>query len=147
MNREIKFRVWDLNNLEWGNADCLECGNQGSLMYYGHTPNRDKFTLQQFTGLKDKNGKDIYEGDVLFEYEDNRQKILLESDIYEVRDDLPKLVDKDVVINSGYIFYSPPEFKLRYFSKKISGVVSSSLYYNYNYEIVGNIFENPEYLK
>ncbi len=58
MSREIKFRVWDNINKEWVVGLGLTLGSMSRDA-------GDIFTLMQYTGLKDKNGKEIYEGDIV----------------------------------------------------------------------------------
>lgn len=119
--REIKFRVYnprdnkvhyDITGFEFIN----KCEMSG-VFIDGAFFLKEEVELMQYTGLKDKNGKEIYEGDIV------------KADFFE----------KQVV---GKISYG-----MGCFCITNSGVSDNQLFIFNNYEVIGNIYENPELLK
>jgi uncharacterized phage protein (TIGR01671 family) len=70
--REIKFRCWDkINNRMFPPVDAWGFG-EGAETFFDNTlcVYKDEVVLQQYTGIKDKNGVEIYEGDIIQWFED-----------------------------------------------------------------------------
>ena len=61
--REIKFRAWDKESREYLPNVQNHIGNEESA--FGFMLKNDRYILEQFTGLLAKNGKEIYEGDIV----------------------------------------------------------------------------------
>lgn len=125
MTREIKFRAWDFKERRfWSEKEMSELG--GFYYYYGVSQfDADEFSLTQFTGLFDKNGKEIYEDDIVI----TNQPMYDDGNTY----------NQVVFYNGAFIFKSINN------CNKLDCVVCE--YSSKFIRIIGNIYENPELLE
>ena len=121
--REIKFRAWD--GLEFYNpilSEGLIFRNYRDFEDFDHADD----VLMQYTGLKDKNGKEIYEGDVIYAFS-NGYKYTIEFGIISVD------VENHLTTPAWYAKLIGDTYKCPLCSTEII-------------EVIGNIYENPELL-
>ncbi len=117
MNREIKFRVWNKDGNKWV-KNLTYCIDDFS------TTNKEWHIVMQYTGLKDKNGKEIYEGDIL-RYSDGSD------------------------VSTHKIFWD--DKAARFYDIRLEDGDSATSYDDFEFfteaKVIGNIYENPELLK
>jgi uncharacterized phage protein (TIGR01671 family) len=140
--REIKFRAWHNNAKRYMEDLCLylDSGELGDVSECFHNlENKEDYVLEQYTGLKDKNGKEIYEGDIV-KY--TRSKVeSIES---------PKGVFSSKLIELGEDFGEIAFIGFEYvvsFDHKRYDDIEKLGNCPHRFEIIGNIHEDPELLK
>lgn len=125
MTREIKFRSWDkiLKIMSYNSVDAINFKGQ-ILLNDGkfHDINKTDYILMQYTGVVDKNGKDIYEGDIVRIWANPRDYGGYKGHNY-----------------TGVVEYE--EFSLGFILSDGHGLRDFEFI-----EIIGNIYENPELL-
>ncbi|QCD52478.1 YopX family protein [Campylobacter sp. RM16192] len=114
--RELKFRVWntiDRKMLKWGDIFHLPAWE-----IFPGTPEQRAFDIMQYTGLRDKNGKEIYEGDIIKKIGDIKTYSIVFDGVLAA-----------YLMDDGTGGYGLNQMLLR------------------DFEVIGNIYENPELLK
>jgi len=117
MSRIIKFRVWDKKNNRMFN-DCFELTKKGYMEWVQLKQASDNLEWMQFTGLSDKNGKDVFEGDLI------------------------KWAIGGGIVQEVYWNTKECAFYARPFSMD-----NTESWLDSSCEVIGNIHENPELLK
>ncbi|WP_404988113.1 YopX family protein [Clostridium culturomicium] len=125
--REIKFRVWDIIN--------KRILNYGEIMHlpmwevFPGTPEQRAFNVMQYTGLKDKHGKEIYEGDLCKSYNGYIKEVVWKDNSWMYKMKVNKKYQGEAYVE---IVYSS---------------MGDTSHRNFGDEIIGNIYENPELLE
>lgn len=144
--REIKFRAWNKKRNKWMSEYHYSINENGtiSLMVGNYDDSSNDIELIQFTGLKDKNGKEIYEGDII--------KSIHKLNPLMIKDEF-SIVGysyNQVEFVSGRFIGQPKKWDneiSEYFGKNgIYGFTPNELT-KPSTEIIGNIYENPELFK
>lgn len=136
MNREIKFKVWCKENEEFVEFNKMGFLEDGSLWYVQgvdkneeetdppYFENQNDWELMQYTGLKDKKGVEIYEGDIVLNLEHNQE-------------------------TKGVVVFVRGGFRVALNIKgfKFNLPFNSFEENEYSLQVLGNIYENPELLE
>jgi uncharacterized phage protein (TIGR01671 family) len=123
MNRSIKFRVWDKRETKGMSTQNMLYDAQLHHFWQDFV-DYPGYELMQYTGLTDKNGKEIFEGDIIIDTQKQKYEIIFDEN--HARYDLKVCGENKLRGQTSYF---------------------TQIYEKKHIEVIGNIFEHSELLK
>ena len=119
--KENKFRAWNSKEKFMDSAWLIDW-EHGSVCHGKHNQSElDDCTLMQYTGVKDKNGREIYEGDIV-----------------------EQLSERTYESVKGTVKFFDGSYLIEFLSGDNGVFLFDEVAYN---EVLGNVYENPELLE
>lgn len=134
--RDLRFRAWDKTQNHWVNINHIELRIDGVI----YDPIRRQFPsdyqLMQYTGLHDKNGKEIFEGDIVKAGEANMpiDKYPDYHQVCQVKFGEGEVSGSEWPVSVLGFYLEPHRFE-------VPNITEAKL------EVIGNIYENPTLLE
>ena len=131
--KELKFRVYDKKKKQMFDVMCLYSDRQleyrdGFAVVKLNKNDSNDFVVMQYTGFKDKNNKEVYEGDIV---------------LIDVGDSFLEIKQQCVVrydnMNASYCFETNSGNK-----KYLTRFGNPDFFFKNKVEVIGNVYENPE---
>jgi uncharacterized phage protein (TIGR01671 family) len=118
--RLLKFRAYDVENKKWITDETM-IDSEGAPMFWEGSHGKE-ISIQQFTGLIDKNGKEIWEGD----------RVMVRSQ-YET---------EEPIESENTVYFRDGAFRCGFHNMNLGEKVCTGSEGNWNMEVVGNIHDN-----
>lgn len=128
VGREIKFQAWDQETKQMWTWEDIQEAESAMFITFLDVLLQDQFIKRQFTGLRDNNDREVYEGDIVLcdSTSTGKERRVICYDLHQLKYKTVPLVAYHS--NAGRGGWTGYEVK-------------------YHNEVIGNIYENPELLE
>jgi len=135
MGSEIKFRVWNPQQNMMTNVNLCDYLGFHGIVYDRVGCNNEDNVWMQYTGLKDKNGKPIYEGDIVHIEEETKRVWSVEYNESEARFIVFNQINSDRDLDFDFTEYDNVP------------IVEVTENFSFKPNVIGNIYENSNLIK